>query len=118
MAAKRRSTYPNAKGRTSSIPRLRLALSLTAGEVRKLKALAAKDMRPMGQFVAGLVSDHLAKKRRKAPALAASRRPRRFEVAVRIPKDELTRLGELAEPDGRSLSGYVTLIVLAKIGGA
>jgi hypothetical protein len=93
-------------------------LSLTAGETRKLKVLAAQDMRPMGQFIAGLVSKHLARKRWTTPKLRASRKPQMFEAAVRIPKDELTRLRELAEADGRSLSGYVTLAVLAEIARA
>jgi hypothetical protein len=42
----------------------------------------------------------------------------KFEVATRISKDELARLGELAEEQGRSLSGYVTLVVLAEIARA
>jgi hypothetical protein len=92
-----------------------LALSLTAGETRKLKALAAKGMRPIGQFIANLVSKHVAKKRWRAPELAASRKPKMFDVAVRIPKDELARLSELAEAEGRSLSGYVTLVVLTEL---
>jgi hypothetical protein len=46
---------------------------------------------------------------------AASRKPQAFDLAVRIPKDELTRLGELAEEQGRSLSGYATLIVLNEL---
>jgi len=105
MPAKHRSTYRSQpRGKAEPIPRLHLALNLTASEIRKLKALAVHDMRPMSECIAGLVSKHLARKSWTAPKLAASRRVRRFEVATRIPKDELERLTELAEAEGRSLS--------------
>jgi hypothetical protein len=92
MPAKHRSTYRSQpRGKAKTIPRLHLALSLTASEIRKLQALAAQDTRPMSECITGLVSKHLARKRWTAPQLAASRRVRRFEVATRIPKDELAR---------------------------
>ena len=68
----------------------------------------------MSEFIAGLVSKRLARKRWTARTLAASRRVLKFEVATRTPKDELKRLTDLAEAEGRSLSGYVTLVALSE----
>jgi hypothetical protein len=48
MPAKHRSTYRSQpRGKAKPIPRLHLALGLTASEIRKLKALATSDSRPV-----------------------------------------------------------------------
>ncbi len=92
--------------------RVRLDLKLTTAEIRQLKAAAESDVRSIGNYVGWVVAQHLKSKRKKPRPTDASGVRKNYNTAVVFMPDELAALEARAEEQRRSVSGYVTLLVL------
>ena len=89
---------------------------LTGAEQRQLKATAERELRSIGNLVGWIVVQHLRshKKRLKLKTISGPRS--KFEVGVTFTPDELAKLEARAEEQRRSLSSYVTLLVVEALG--
>jgi phage replication-related protein YjqB (UPF0714/DUF867 family) len=95
----------------SKTPRLHLNLALTAGEIRELGARAAAELRQPGPFVTRIVAEHLRLRGRVNIAPIAPGQRRRFDVQLALTARERRELAAQAKADGRSVAGYVSLIL-------
>jgi hypothetical protein len=96
-------------------PRVRLSLQLTEPEIRKLNASAAADGRPLGAYVAVLVAADLRSKPKRLRPIPTRSVHGRFTLT--LPLRHLGRKGleERAAREMRSLSQYVTRVVVAAL---
>lgn len=119
MAAKRSSPASRIGPRRSGTKRnqrVSLDLTLTPGEGRQLKAAAERELRSLSNYVGWVVVQHL-KSRRKLPKPTVTGGARRmFQVRVTFTPDEVAKLTARAEEQRRSVSSYVTLLVVEALG--
>jgi len=86
--------------------RLRVDPALTRAEAKQLETRAAEDLRGVGNYVALIVAQDLAKEpktRRRTGARVTDRREA-FDMAIPISPANRKRLKERAEAEMRSLS--------------
>ncbi len=99
--------------------RLRVDLQLTAAEARALEARAAGDSRSVSNLVEWVIAKELARRPRRArkPQDANPRQERRaYHVGPFLTIPERRELEKRAGTERRSLSGYVTRLVLEELG--
>ena len=96
--------------------RFTAALSLTRAESQRLEANAAADLRSVSNYVSRLVVDDLQRahgtRRRSAAAAKPGDRRATYDVNVYITAPEKKELQALAMADMRTVSSYVTQLVL------
>ena len=95
--------------------RLRLALSFTRAEIKRLEARAAGEVRSVANYVAWVIQrDLAAKPRRQRPPLDANPRHKRtgYEVNLTLTIPERRELEKRAGAERRSLSNYVARLVV------
>ena len=97
--------------------RVRLSLLLTRGEISAFEARAAEDLRPIGQYVAVLILESLESRKRGRGGTSATPRDKRqaYDVAVPLTIPERRLLEEKAKKEMRSVSNYVTKLVLSDL---
>ena len=98
--------------------RVRLALQLTKDEVGRLESRAAGEARSVSNLIEWIIASELApgKRRARKPRDSDPKRKRRaYDVAPFLTIPERRELEKRAEAERRSLSGYVTRLVLAAI---
>jgi hypothetical protein len=72
-------------------------------------------VRSIGNYVGWIVARHLKSQRKKPRPINASGRRKQYNTAVILTPDELAALEARAEEQRRSVSGYVTLLVLEEL---
>jgi hypothetical protein len=89
---------------------------LTGAEQRQLKVTADREIRCIGNFIGWIVVQHLNshKKRLKLKTIGGPRS--RYAVGANFTPDEIAKLEARAEEQRRSLSSYVTLLVVEALG--
>ena len=97
-------------------PRLRLELQLTEAEIRKLKARAEADGRPVGNYVARLLTRALDRPPKQFRPMPMRSTRSGFPVALPLRYLDREALDARAEEEMRSLSQYVTRVVIAARG--
>ena len=119
MAAKRSVPAPRIGSRGSRPKRnqrVRLDLTLTGAERRQLKAAAEREIRSIGNFIGWIVVRHLRSHKKSLKLKAISGPRSKFDLAVSFTPEELAKLEARAEEQRRSLSSYVTLLVVEALG--
>ena len=94
--------------------RLRVDPALTRVEAKQLETRAAEDLRGVGNYVARLVAQDLAKEpkaRRRTGARVTDRREP-FDMAIPLSTTDRKRLKERADAEMRSISNYVATLIL------
>ena len=95
--------------------RVRLALQLTEDEAARLEARAAGEVRSVGNYIARVIELHLASKSKKA------RKPRdadpdeqreAYEIGALLSIPERRELEKRAAAERRSVSSYVTRLLV------
>ena len=99
--------------------RLHVDLSLTRAERRAPEARCAAELRTPGRLATRIVVAHLAE-RPGLPQLHATARGERvrYAVQVRLTPAQRRELEARAAADGRTLSNYVTAVVVGELGDA
>ncbi len=99
--------------------RLRVAPQLTRGEVRKLQARAAAEMRSVGGQVAMLLIEDLRRRRpgrkRRAGSVPPGDARSAYEVAVPMTAEQKGKVEARARDEVRSVSSYVPLLIVAAL---
>ncbi len=89
---------------------------LTRREIQQLEATAAADLRSISNYVSLLVVEHLRRKHQTRRRAAAGANPgeRRvsYDIAVQIGPAEKKKLQARARAEMRSVSKYVTKLVI------
>ena len=95
--------------------RLRLTLKLTPREIKQLKAKAAAEMRSVGGYIAFVIIRDLRRGgggRRRFRLSARKGQPVSYDNGVLLTAEQRERLERRAGNEARSLSNYVTRLVL------
>ena len=95
--------------------RVRLSLLLTHKEIKELEGRAAQDLRPIGQYIAILILQPSRAARRGGTGASAGDKRKAYEVIVPLTIPERRQLEERAKNEMRSVSNYVTKLVLEEI---
>ena len=107
------------RSRPTKQVRIKVALLLTQDEIHRFQARAAGEARPIGNLLSWMIEQHLAKRPKKA------RKPRdadpdveriSYEVGPFITRTEQRELEKRAAAERRSVSSYVTRLVLEALG--
>ena len=93
-------------------PRVRLTLHLTRSEIKALEARAAQDLRPIGQYIAVLILESGRPRKRGGTGASSGDKRMAYDVAVPLTIPERRQLEEKAKKEMRSVSNYVTKLVL------
>ena len=89
---------------------------LTGAEQRKLKATAERELRSIGNFIGWIVVQHLRSHRKGLKPKTLDGPRSSYDVGVSFTPDELAKLEARAEEQRRSVSSYVTLLVVEALG--
>ncbi len=95
--------------------RVRLSLLLSRSEIKELEAQAARDLRPIGQYIAVLILQPSRSARRGGTSARAGDKRNAYEVAVPLTILERRQLDENAKKERRSVSNFVTKLVLSDL---
>ena len=96
-------------------PRIRLTLHLTRSEIKQLEDRAAEDLRPIGQYIAVLILQPSRSAKRGGTGASAGDNRKAYEVAVPLTILERRQLDQNAKKERRSVSNYVTKLVLSDL---
>ena len=111
-------TVPSSlKGRRSSIStvRLQVLLRFTRQERKAFETLCASELRTPGAMATSIISDHLTRRARGRsvnPVKAAPGTRRPWGIQLRVTREQRRELERWANRDGRTLSNYVTTVVV------
>jgi hypothetical protein len=100
--------------------RIHVTPQLTRGEIKRLQARAAGDMRSVASYVAVLVIEDLRKRggsgRRRGPAPSDADNRISYELAVPLTPDQKAQLQARARDQVRSASSYVGKLIVEELG--
>ncbi len=99
--------------------RLRVDPQLTRGEVRELQARAAADMRSVGSTVALLLIADLRRRGpgrgRQAGSVSPGDKRSAYGIAFPLTAEQKRKVEARARDEVRSVSSYVTLLIVADL---
>ena len=103
---------------SASRVRLRSDLNLTQAEIRKLEEQAAADLRSVADFVYRQVIQDMERKKSTPGETRARPGDKRsgYPVGLSVSARERRAIQKRAEEEGRSLSNYLTVVVLRALG--
>ena len=110
---------PARRKRPTRQVRVRLALQLTEDEAARLEARAAGEVWSVGNYIAWVVEQHLAEKLKKArkPRDADPNEERMaYDVGPFLTAPERREFQKRAAAERRSVSSYVTRLVVDTLG--
>ena len=105
---------PARRSKPTKQVRVKVALLLTHSEVERLESRDAGEVRPVANYVAWVIEQHLGAKPRKAKPRDADPSEERmaYDVGPFLSIPERRELEQRATAERRSVSGYVTRLVV------
>jgi hypothetical protein len=89
---------------------------LTGAQQRTLKASAERELRSIGNLVGYIVVQHLRSRNERLKLKTTSGPRSRYDVGVSFTPEEFAKLTGRAEEERRSVSRYVTLLLVEALG--